>query len=78
MNGTVDPVVYLSALGEEQHSRTISKRTSCVFDDTFFFTFHDLEPEDVEAGSLTVRVAAAPLAAPAVFLDTHPFTDFRV
>lgn len=59
LNGLCDPVVCIECLGQRQYTSVKQKQLSCVFDETLFFTFRDLDKESVEQGSVKVSVIDA-------------------
>jgi hypothetical protein len=59
LNGLCDPVVCIECLGQRQYTSVKQKQLSCVFDETLFFTFRDLDKETVEQGSVKISVIDA-------------------
>ncbi len=55
-NGTSDPVVYVEAFGQEQHTIVKQKQNSCVFDTLFFFNAKDVDRDQLEMEQITVSV----------------------
>lgn len=56
LDGTSDPVVYLTVLEQKQNSKVIHGVTNCVFDDLFIFNFKDLDKETFNEGFVRIAV----------------------
>ncbi|KDO24696.1 hypothetical protein SPRG_10230 [Saprolegnia parasitica CBS 223.65] len=57
--GTSDPVVYVSVLGQEQHTAVKKQTLSAVWDDTLIFNFRNLDKDEVEAGAIKLSIMDA-------------------
>jgi hypothetical protein len=56
LNASVDPVVKVNVMGQQQQTKTAWMTNSVVFDHLMLFSFKDLEAEQLERGSITVSV----------------------
>lgn len=56
LEGTSDPVAHVYVFGETQHTKVMKKRTSCVFDDVFFFKASEMTPDRLETEVIKVSV----------------------
>ena len=54
-DGTSDPIVYVEAFGQKQHSHIVFGQTNCVFDEVLIFNMKGLTKE--EFNNSIVRVA---------------------
>ncbi|KAA0148152.1 hypothetical protein FNF31_07464 [Cafeteria roenbergensis] len=56
LNASVDPCVRVEVLGKRQQTKTAWMTNAVVFDHLMYFSFEDLSPEQLERGSVTIRV----------------------
>lgn len=59
LNGLCDPVVCIECLGHSQYTSVKQKQLSCIFDETLFFNFRQLDKDTIEQANIKVSVIDA-------------------
>jgi hypothetical protein len=56
LDGTSDPIVYVEAFGQKQHTNVIYGQTSCVWDEVLIFNMKGLKKEEFNDAIIRVSV----------------------
>ena len=55
-DGTSDPIVYVTCMGQKRHTHVVRGVISCVFDELFIFDFKNKTKEELEEATVQIEV----------------------
>ena len=55
-DGTSDPIVFVTAMGQKRHTHVVRGVISCVFDETFIFDFKNKTKDELEEAIIQIEV----------------------
>lgn len=55
-DGMSDPLVFVSIMGQKQHTRVIQNVSACFFDEWFYFSFKGVKKEELAEAQIQIAV----------------------